>query len=75
MMKAIISFVAGVMLWGDGYVRHGQTERKFIREGNDFLKSRILRKRKWNTARLRIKEPSRLKLPLTWRMPCISKKI
>ena len=36
-MKAIISFVAGVMLWGMSMSGLAQNERKFIRVGNDFF--------------------------------------
>ncbi len=43
-MKAIISFVAGVMLWGMAMSGMAQTERKFIREGNDFFEKQDFEK-------------------------------
>ncbi len=43
-MKAIISFVAGVMLWGMAMSGMAQTERKFIREGNDFFEKQNFEK-------------------------------
>ena len=43
-MKAIISFVAGVMLWGWLWSGMAQTERKFIREGNDFFEKQNFEK-------------------------------
>ncbi len=44
MMKAIIRFVAGVMLWGMAMSGMAQTERKFIREGNDFFEKQDFEK-------------------------------
>lgn len=43
-MKAIISFAAGVMLWGMAMSGMAQTERKFIREGNDFFEKQNFEK-------------------------------